>query len=217
MRQAVAAAVSRSKREIPHYYLATDIDLARARAWLTETNRARPVTNRLLPAALLLKAIALALRKYPDLNGFWSSGAFQASAAIHVGILVSLRGGGLVAPAIHDTDKHTLPDLMNALQDLVRRAREGGLRGSEMTDATITVSNLGDEGVRSVLGVIYPPQVAIVGLGTITDRPWAEQGMLDVRPVVTATLAADHRATDGRYGALFLREIERLVQRPELL
>jgi pyruvate dehydrogenase E2 component (dihydrolipoamide acetyltransferase) len=217
MRQAVAAAVTRSKREIPHYYLAADIDVSRALAWLADANRARPVTERVLPAALLLKSMALGLRKYPDLNGFWLDGQLRSSSAIHIGVVISIRGGGLIAPAIHDVDRRPVADVMQALSDLVRRAREGGLRGSEMTDATVSVSNLGDEGVQSVFGVIYPPQVALIGFGRISDRPWADRGMLDVRPVVTATLAADHRATDGHYGALFLREIERLLQNPEAL
>ena len=217
MRRAVAAAVARSKREIPHYYLSADIDVSRALAWLAEVNRARPVAERILPAALLLKSIALALRKFPDLNGFWLDGELRSSPDIHVGVVISIRTGGLIAPAIHGVDRRPVPDVMQALRDLVRRAREGGLRGSEMTDATISVSNLGDEGVQTVFGVIYPPQVALVGFGRIGDRPWADQGMLDVRPVVTATLAADHRATDGHYGALFLREIERLLEHPDAL
>ena len=217
MRQAVAAAVSRSKREIPHYYLGTDIDMSAALAWLKEENEQRPITERILPAALLLKSVAIALRTFPDLNGFWTDGAFHRGGGIHPGIAISLRGGGLIAPAIHHGDQLPLGALMAALGDLVRRARGGGLRGSEMTDATITVSNLGDEGVALVFGVIYPPQVALFGFGRIAERPWASGGLLGVRPVLTVTLAADHRATDGHYGARFLAEIDRLLQAPEAL
>ena len=217
MRQAVAAAVTRSKREIPHYYLGTDIDLQTALGWLAGENAQRPVTERLLPAVLLLKSVAVAVRKFPLLNGFWLDGAFQPSAGIHVGIAISLRGGGLIAPAIHDADRLTIQEWMRALSDLVRRARTGGLRSSEMTDATITVSNLGDEGVGTLYGIIYPPQVALVGFGKITERPWAVNGLLGVHPVVTATLAADHRATDGHYGAGFLTEVDRLLHQPEVL
>jgi len=217
MRHAVAAAVSRSKREIPHYYLGEDINLGPASAWLAAQNQTRAVTERVLPAALLLKSVALALRKYPALNGFWTDDAHHPAEHIHLGVAISLRGGGLIAPAIHDADRLSIDDLMRALSDLVRRARSGGLRSSEMTDGTVTVSNLGDEGVASVFGVIYPPQVALVGFGAISERPWAEHGMLGVRPVVTVTLAADHRATDGHYGGRFLGEIDRLLQTPESL
>jgi pyruvate dehydrogenase E2 component (dihydrolipoamide acetyltransferase) len=217
MRRAIAAAVSRSKREIPHYYLSTDLDLKQAMSWLEAENSARPVEKRLLPAALLVKAVALALRRFPNLNGVWLEGELRVGQSINVGIAISLRSGGLIAPSLRDTDAKTVTEVMRGLSDLVQRARSGGLRGSEMTDATITVTNLGDQGVTTVYGVIYTPQVAIVGFGKIVERPWAEQGMLDVRHVVTATLAADHRATDGHYGGLFLAEVGRLLQTPEQL
>jgi pyruvate dehydrogenase E2 component (dihydrolipoamide acetyltransferase) len=217
MRQAIAAAVARSNREIPHYYLSTDIDTSRAIAWLQRENLTRPVPDRMLPAVLLLKSVATALRQSPELNGFWVDGAFRPSASIHLGVAISLRGGGLVAPAIHDADHRSIDELMRALRDLVQRARSGALRSSEVMDPTITVTNLGDQGVRTVFGVIYPPQVALVGFGRITERPWAEGGMVGVRPVVTATLAADHRASDGHRGALFLAAVDHLLQRPEEL
>jgi pyruvate dehydrogenase E2 component (dihydrolipoamide acetyltransferase) len=217
MRQAIAAAVARSKREIPHYYLSTRIDLQRALQWLEGENRERGVEERVLPAALLLNATALALREHPEMNGHWVDGEFRPGSAINPGVAIALRGGGLVAPALLGADALDLPSLMTALTDLVRRARAGGLRGSEMTEATITVTNLGDRGTGTVFGVIYPPQVAIVGFGRIAEEPWAENGMLAVRPVVHATLAADHRATDGHRGSLFLTSIDRLLQTPEEL
>jgi pyruvate dehydrogenase E2 component (dihydrolipoamide acetyltransferase) len=216
MRHAIGELMARSKREIPHYYLATTVDMSGALEWLAETNVARPVTERLLPAALLLRATALAAREHPAMNGFWDGG-FRPSPAVHLGVAVSLRAGGLVAPAIHDADQLDLDGLMRALRDLVQRARTGGLRGSEMADPTITVTNLGDQGAEEVFGVIYPPQVALVGFGRIVERPWASDGMLGVRPVVRATLAADHRVSDGHDGARFLASVERLLQDPQAL
>jgi pyruvate dehydrogenase E2 component (dihydrolipoamide acetyltransferase) len=217
MRQAVAAAVARSKRDIPHYYLSQDIDLGPAMTWLRSQNERRAVTERLLPAALLLKAVALALVRHPGFNGFHVDGVFHPSADVHVGVAISLRGGGLVAPAIHHADRLPLGALMQCLSDLVRRARSGGLKSSEISDPTVTVTNLGDEGVQTVFPIITPPQVAIVGFGAIAERPWARDGMLGVHPVVTASLAADHRVSDGREGALFLAEVARLLARPEAL
>ena len=215
MRGAIAAAMARSKREIPHYYLATTIDLSATLAWLERANLERPVTERLLPAALLLKATALALREAPELNGFWQDGAFRPAGAVHLGVGISVRGGGLVAPALHDADSKSLDELMAALKDLVLRTRAGRLRSSEMTDATVTVTNLGDQGVESVFGIIYPPQVALVGFGKVAERPWAEAGVVAARPAVTATLAADHRASDGHQGARFLTRLGERLQRPE--
>jgi pyruvate dehydrogenase E2 component (dihydrolipoamide acetyltransferase) len=213
-RQAIAAAMSRSKREIPHYYLSNTIDLHAARTWLAARNAERPVTERLLPGVLFLKAVALALHEVPELNALWSGDRADPSAAVHVGVAVSLRGGGLVAPAIHDTDKKSLDELMRDLRDLVSRARAGTLRSSELSDPTITVTSLGDQGVETTFGVIYPPQVAIVGFGKVAERPWVVGGQVVPRAVVTATLSADHRVSDGHRGGLFLAAVDRLLQEP---
>jgi len=217
MRQAIAAAMSRSKREIPHYYLASTIDMGPALAWLRMFNASRPPDRRLLPAALLLRATALALLEAPQLNGFWKDGTFIPSSAIHIGWAVSLRGGGLVAPAIRDVDTTDLPDIMVALRDMVGRARGGGLRSSELTDATFTVTSVGDRGADSVIGVINPPQVAILGFGRVADRPWVVDGQVVARPVAAASLAGDHRASDGHAGGLLLSAIDRFLQEPEKL
>lgn len=217
MRKAIAAAMSRSKREIPHYYLSETIPMQVALDWLQQRNAGLPITERILPAVLLLKAVALALRRTPELNGFYLGGQFQASTAVHAGVAISLRGGGLVAPAIHDVGDKPLAQLMRELADLVRRARAGSLRSSEMSDPTITVTNLGDQGAETVFGVIYPPQVALVGFGSIVARPWVRDGEVRALPVVEATLAADHRASDGHRGALFLVELREVLQRPQSL
>jgi pyruvate dehydrogenase E2 component (dihydrolipoamide acetyltransferase) len=217
MRQTIAAAMARAKREIPHFYLTTTIDMERATAWVAEQNLRRPVTERLLPGALLLKAVALGLRDVPELNATWSGTAVVPSPAIHVGVAVSLRGGGLVAPALHHTDRQSLDELMRGLRDLVQRARAGSLRSSELSDPTVTVTSLGEQGVDSVFGIIYPPQVALVGFGRIAERPWSVAGQVVSRPLVTATLAADHRAADGHRAGLFLAAVDRLLQAPERL
>jgi pyruvate dehydrogenase E2 component (dihydrolipoamide acetyltransferase) len=212
MRRAIAAAMARSNREIPHYYLQTRIDMSRALRWLEAENQKRPLQARLLPAVLLLKAVARALGDVPELNGYWLDDRHQPQEAVHIGFAVALRQGGLIAPAIHHVDLKSLDELMEALRDLIPRVRAGRLRSSEMSDATITVTNLGDLGVETVYGVIYPPQVALVGFGKIMEQPWAEHGMLGIRPVLTATLAADHRATDGRRGAQFLDALNHSLQ-----
>ena len=217
MRAAIARLMARSKREIPHYYLSSTVDLGGAMAWMRERNRELPVSERLVPAALVLKGTALAVRQHPELNGFWVDEAFVPGPGVHLGVAVSLRGGGLVAPAIHDAADLALGDLMARLRDLVARARAGRLRRAELADPTITVTNLGDQGVEAVFGVIYPPQVALVGVGRVVERPWAVGGLMGVRPVTTVTLAADHRATDGFTGARFLDTIDRLLQQPEAL
>jgi pyruvate dehydrogenase E2 component (dihydrolipoamide acetyltransferase) len=214
MRQAIAAAMARSKREIPHYYLATTVNFARASDWLREANMKRPMENRLLYAVLLIKAVALALREVPELNGFWRDGGFQPASVINIGIATALRSGGLIAPALFDVDQKDLDRLMGEFRDLVKRARGGGLRASELSMPTITITNLGEQGVEAAFPIIYPPQVAMVGFGAVVERPWSEGGRIESRPVVTATLAADHRVSDGHRGGLFLRAVDRLLQEP---
>jgi len=217
MRRTIAAAMSRSKREIPHYYLATTIDLQRASDWLAAENERRPPEKRLLAGVLLLKAAAAAVREVPELNAVWEGGRVVLKPAVHVGVAISLRQGGLVILALHDAATRGVDDLMDGLRDLTARARAGRMRSSELADSTITVTSLGDRGVEQVFGVIYPPQVAIVGFGKIAERPWAADGGLFARQVVTATLAADHRVTDGHRGGLYLDAIDRLLQEPEKL
>jgi pyruvate dehydrogenase E2 component (dihydrolipoamide acetyltransferase) len=217
MRQAIAAAMARSKREIPHYYLAHTIDIAPAEDWIAAENARRAPAERLLIGALYLKATAHAARAFPEFNGFYADAAYLPSRAIHIGVAIAIRGSGLVAPAIHDAADLSLDELMTKMRDLVQRVRAGRFRSSEIADPTITVTSLGERGVDAVWGIIYPPQVAIVGFGKTTTRPWAVAGQITPRASVTITLAADHRVSDGHRGALFLERIAQLLAAPQTL
>ncbi len=217
MRQAIAALMSRSWREIPHYHLSTRVDLSTTMRWVAATNEGRPIAERILPAAVLLRATAIAAGRHPSVNGWWKDDRFRPATAVDLGVVVALRGGGLVAPTIAGADQLSVDEIMVRLREIVARARKGRLRSSDTATASITVTNLGDLGVDQVAGVIHPPQVALVGLGSIHDEPWAEAGMLGVRPVVHASLAGDHRASDGLAGAAFLSTLTRVLQQPESL
>ncbi len=214
MRAAIAAAMARSKREIPHYYLGHQVDVTACEQWLAQKNSALPPEGRLLFAALAIKAVALAARRFPSFNGFYLGDRFEPAPAVHVGVAIAIRGGGLAAPALHDADQLTVDDLMSRTRDLVQRTRTGRIRSSEISDSTITVSSLGDRGVERLYGIIYPPQVAIVGFGKAVIRPWVIDGAIGPRSVIDITLAADHRVSDGHAGALFLAEIGKLLQEP---
>jgi pyruvate dehydrogenase E2 component (dihydrolipoamide acetyltransferase) len=216
-RRAIAAAMERSNRDIPHYYLGLTIDLSAPLEWLEHANLNRPVTERILYSAMLVRAVGLACRQVPEVNGHWIEGEFHGADAVNVGVAISLREGGLVAPAIHDVDRLDLGHVMAALRDLVNRARAGSLRSSELADPTITVTNLGEQGVETVYPVIFPPQVAIVGFGRIVERPWAVNGLLGVRPTIFCSLAADHRASDGHRGGRFLAAVEQFLLEPDKL
>lgn len=216
IRMAVAAAMSKSNREIPHYYLEKKIDMTKALAWLQEANKQRTVANRLLPVVLFIKAMAKSLKEVPDLNAVWENGLLQKTE-INIGFVVSLRNGGIIVPAIPQSDTKNTDEIMTALNDLIPRARALKLRSSELSSSTITLTNLGDAGADTVFGIIYPPQVAIVGLGTITEQPFAENGMLGIRSLANVTLAGDHRATDGLTGSRFLSSLDKNLQNPEAL
>jgi pyruvate dehydrogenase E2 component (dihydrolipoamide acetyltransferase) len=216
MRRAIAAAMSRAKREIPHYYLTNEIDLQSAHDRLTALNAGRTPDRRLLMGAFLLHATIRALAKVPELNGRYEAEPYAPSGPVHCGMAVAMRGGGLIAPAILEAQSKDPDEIMAAMRDLVARTRSGRLRNSEITQGTITISSLGENGVDALIGVIYPPQVALVGFGAPRVRPMVKGGTIQPRLTVTVSLAADHRVSDGRRGALFLAEIDRLLQEPEI-
>lgn len=216
IRSAVAAAMSKSNREIPHYYLDKKIDITKSLDWLFEKNQQRPIQKRVLPAALLIKAVAKSLIDYPDLNSVWEGGLLQKKE-INIGFVVSLRGGGIIVPAIHNADLKSVEEIMEALNDIIPRARAMILRSSELSDSTITITNMGEGGADLVYGIIYSPQVAIIGFGSSSEQPFAENGMVGIRTVLNATLAGDHRATDGLVGSGFLATLNKNLQNPELL
>jgi pyruvate dehydrogenase E2 component (dihydrolipoamide acetyltransferase) len=217
MRAAIAAAMSRSKREIPHYYLSTTVDATPATEWLAAHNATAPVAERLLFAALIVKSVALACRELEGFSGFHRDGRYEPSPAVHVGVAVALRGGGLVAPAIMDAADKPLAALMGDFRALVTRARAGRLRASELAAPTIILTSLGDASVDAVFPIIQPPQVAIVGAGAVMERPWVVDGQVVPRQVLTLSLGADHRVTDGRLGAQFLACIAARLQSPASL
>ena len=216
IRSAVAAAMSKSNREIPHYYLEKRIDITKAMAWLRETNHKLPIQKRLLPAALIIKATAKSLIDFPNLNATWDNG-LQLKKEINIGFVVSLRGGGIIIPTIHNANLKNTSEIMEALNDIIPRARAMKLRSSDLSDSTITITSLGEVGADVVFGVIYPPQVAIIGFGGSSQQAVVENGMLGIRHVFTVTLAGDHRATDGLTGSDFLVTLNKHLQNPESL
>lgn len=217
MRKAIASAMARSNNEIPHYYVTSTIDMSATMAWLAKQNSTLAVAQRLLYAVPILRAVALCLRKFDDMNGTYVGGTFVPAPQINIGVAIALRGGGLITPALLEADAHEMPALMERLNDLVRRARTGGLRSSELSSGTVTLTNLGERTADTILPIIYPPQVAIIGCGQIRKRPWVVEGRVEARQLMDATVAGDHRASDGRRGAQFLNALSELLAKPEEL
>lgn len=177
MRSAIAASMTRSKREIPHYYLAHSADLTLATEWLAQRNADRSPSERVLMSALFIAAVARAAQRHPRFNGHWMNGAFQPGEGVHVGMAIRLRGGGggLVAPALHHADQDDPEALSVRLRDLVERVRIGRFRSGEFADPTLTLSSVGERGVETLFGVIYPPQVCLVGIGASRTLAWCEK------------------------------------------
>jgi pyruvate dehydrogenase E2 component (dihydrolipoamide acetyltransferase) len=217
MRAAIGAAMARSKREIPHYYLGCEVEVEAALRWLEAFNAARPLADRVLWVALAARAIGLALRAAPSLNGRFVEGRFEPADAVHLGVVTALRGGGLVVPTVHDVDRKPLAEVMHELSEAMARARAGRLRSSDLADATTTLTPLGELGTDTVYGVIYPPQVALVGMGRLAPRPVVRDEQLAVARTVHLTLAADHRVSDGLVGARFLGDLARRLSTPQEL
>ncbi|MGA1619127.1 MAG: 2-oxo acid dehydrogenase subunit E2, partial [Pirellulales bacterium] len=176
-----------------------------------------PPAERLLLGAVFVKAAARGVREVPEVNGCWRDDAVELLSTVNIGLAVSLRGGGLVILTLRDPAAQPLTSLSRQIRDLTQRARTGRLKASELADATLTVTSLGDRGVDTVWGVIYPPQLAIVGFGTVARRPLAVANRVEAQPAVTDRLAADHRALDGHRAGLYLTAIAEHLQQPETL
>ena len=215
MRKVIADRMERSNTDIPHYHLELDVDMDRALTWISAHNEPLDVSKRVLPAALLIRSVAAAAGKVRALNGFWTEEGFESADGVHVAIAVSLRRGGLVTPVIADANTLTVDETMATLSELVSGARSGSMKSSWMAGATITVTNLGDNGADRVAGVIFPPQVALVGFGRIREVPRIIEGQVVPGSIVTVTLSADHRATDGVTGSRFLNKVSQYLQNPE--
>ena len=215
MRAAIAAAMARSNREIPHYYVSSDIDVTALMDWLAQENARRSVADRLLYAVPLFRILACTLMDTPELNGHYERNTFSPAKTVNAGIAIAMRGGGLVAPSIQDVAGQSIDELRKSLTDLVGRVRNGRLRSSELSDATVTFSNLGEHTADTLMPIIYPPQVAIIGCGQIVSRPWVKNEEVQVRQIMSVTVAGDHRVSDGRSAARFLSRLEKRLTKPE--
>jgi pyruvate dehydrogenase E2 component (dihydrolipoamide acetyltransferase) len=215
MRKAIARRMVDSKREAPHFYVETEVPMDAALA-LTRRQSTEPSPSSRSVTAVLAKACAAALREHPQLNCVWTERGLERVDAVNLGIAIALDDG-LIAPALLGADSLSLAGIAEALRDLVARARAGKLRPSEATDGTFTLSNLGSFDVSRFTAIVVPPQVAILATGRTIERPIALEGKVVVRPMLAATVSADHRAVDGADVAAFLQTFKTLVANPARL
>jgi len=221
MRKIIALTMSESKKEIPHFYLSLNIPINKAQKWLQQTNQDKAPQEHILLIALLLKAVANTLEKYPRLNGFYRNDHFELAKNINIANVISLRSGGVLVPSISKVDQLSVRDIMQVLRGMTFRSRSidrrERLRSSALSDASITIANMGERGVDRVFGIIYPPQVAIIGFGRINRVPQVCGEQINIGEQLNVCLSADHRVVDGMLGAKFLNSLAKKLQNPEQL
>jgi pyruvate dehydrogenase E2 component (dihydrolipoamide acetyltransferase) len=214
-RRAQAARLTEAKRTIPHFYLSVDCELDALLALRAQLNERaeRAGEPRFSLNDLLVRAVALALRRVPQANVSFTEDALRVYDRVDVAVAVA-SDSGLVTPIVRDADRKGLAELARELRDLCERARTRRLRPDEYQGGTCTVSNLGMHGIRSLHPILNPPQSCILGIGAAEPRPAARDGAVVVRTLATCTLAADHRALDGAIGAELLGAFRHLVEDP---
>lgn len=208
MRQAIARRMTESKQQAPHFYVEANVAM--------DAVLAAAATRQVTVTAFLVRACARALRVHPELNAVWTERGLERSRLVNLGVAVALDGG-LIAPAVLGADALTLDETAAALSELVGRARAGKLRGSELTEGTFTLSNLGSFDVTRFTAIIVPPQVAILATGRTAESPVVVDREIVVRQTMAVTVSADHRALDGADVARFLSTFKTLLQAPEVL
>ena len=219
MRRAIARTMTGSKPGVPHFYVASEIDMAEALKLRAQINEAGAAEVKISVNDLVVKAVAKALRAFPALNSSYATGADDQPGVIrHEQVNVSIATAledGLLAPVVRDTDTKSLSTIAAEIQDMAARAREGRIRQNELEGATFQVSNLGMFDVFAFISVITPPQAASLAVGSVRRIPVVqENGELGVGEMMLVVLSADHRVTDGATGARFLQELKRLLQTP---
>ena len=203
MRKAIAEQMSRSKREIPHYYLTAEIDMS-------EVSKKRASLS-LSFTPIIIKAVAQALSEFPQVNAHWQAGGIETFPEANIGIAVALEEG-LIVPVLRDAQKKTVQEISTEVKSLAARAKEKKLSVEEYAGATFTISNLGMFGIENFVPIINPPQVGILGIGAIEEKCAAVDGKVEIRPRMKLTLSVDHRAVDGAVAAQFLKRLKAILE-----
>ena len=213
MRQAIARVTTQSKREVPHFYVTSEIDMTEAFALRRQLNQALQDGVRISVNDMIVKASAKALQKYPNFNAFFREYHLQLNPDFNIGIAIALEQG-LMVPAIGGCQNRSLVDIARASSDLIQRAQGGTLRADEYTGGTFSISNLGMFDVDSFAAIIFPPNAAVLAVGTVKEQPVVRDGQVAIAKIMKATLSVDHRVADGAEGARFLMEIKRYLEQP---
>jgi pyruvate dehydrogenase E2 component (dihydrolipoamide acetyltransferase) len=214
IRRTTGRRMAESMRNAPHFYVTSDVDMAPAAALREQINAQAPDdASKISFNDLIVKAAALALREFPNLNASLEGDQLVDHPNIDINVAVAIEGG-LIAPFIPDADQKGLGTIARMTKDLIGRARNGGLVPDEYQGGTFTISNLGMFDVAEFIAVINPPQAAILAIGSIQDVPVVENGEIVPGKRMNITLSADHRVTDGAEVARFLQVVKRYLENP---
>ncbi len=218
MRARIAARMVESRQQIPHFYVTSEIDVGALLALRQQINATLDDDHKISVNDLVVKAAALALRQYPNLNTHFYGDKLVRHKRIHIGIAVALPQGGLINVVVKDADQLSVGALAADAKAMIARAREGKVKPDDMQGSTFTVSNLGAFDVSQFVAIINPPEAGILAVGTASRVPVVlPDGTLGVGNRMKVTLSADHRVTDGAEGAAFMQAFKRLIETPMLL
>ena len=218
MRQAIARLTSRSKSEIPHFYMAVEVSADPALALRSEVNPKLQSQNvRLSVHDLVVRACTLALQKHPTLNASFAGDSLRLHSSVNIGVVIDMDQEGIIVPALLQCQDKSVLQLSTEGRDLVRRAKENALRPEELTGGTFSISNLGSLGVHTFGAVVHPPNAAILAVGAIRKEPVVRGDEIVVGQVMNLNLSVDHRVEDGVTAARFLGELKRLIEHPQEL
>jgi pyruvate dehydrogenase E2 component (dihydrolipoamide acetyltransferase) len=213
LRRTIARRMSLSKQTIPHFYITSSVTMDEALALRRQINDALPADEQVTVNDLVMKATALALRDFPNLNASYVDDRIEIHADINIGAAVAVEGGVLTV-VNRQTDRRNIDEIARANRAMIARARAGKVRPEDVSGSTFTISNLGGYDTDHFAAIINPPQAAILGVATARETAVVEEGQVVVRTVMQITISADHRVTDGAECALFLQRVKELLETP---
>jgi pyruvate dehydrogenase E2 component (dihydrolipoamide acetyltransferase) len=213
MRATIARRMAESKQHAPHFYVTMVVQMDAALALRRQVNEGVPDDQKVSVNDLIVRATALTLLRYPNLNASFAESALRLSEEINISIGVALPEG-LIAPTLYHCDRKSLWEIATESKALSERARSGHLRPEDLANGTFTISNLGMFDVDVFTAIINPPQAAILAVGTARPQPVVQNGQVGVATLMQLTLSADHRVTDGAEAARFLGELKRFLESP---
>jgi pyruvate dehydrogenase E2 component (dihydrolipoamide acetyltransferase) len=214
MRATIARRMTLSKQTIPHFYVTQEIDMGEAVTFLDSLNKTESVDTKITYNDLVVKACALALKDFPEINAHFSDKGFVVKSEINVGFVVGLQVG-LIVPIIKNADRLTIKEISATAKGLRDRVLKRGSTSDDLSGGTFSISNMGMFGVEEFSAIINPPQVAILAVSAVKDKPIIKAGVIQPAKIMKVTLSADHRALDGVMVAKFLQRLKELLEKPE--